>query len=83
MSNLSGNNAILKSEGQTGFSRSFNIVPSYHMIIKLSTGSLTASLLQSTEVIEMCLACLSLLCMLCIILPESSQATDTLIFQSL
>lgn len=71
MSNLSGTNAILKCEGQAGISKSFNVVPSDHMIIKLSTRSLMASLLQSTEVIEMHLACCSLLSVLCIILPQS------------
>lgn len=52
MSNLSGNNAILKSEGQAGISRSFNIVLSYHLLIKLSMHSLIASLLQNTEIIN-------------------------------
>lgn len=62
MSNLSGNNAILKSEGQAGISRSFNIVLSYHLLIKISMHSLIARLLQNTEIIDMWLACLSLQC---------------------
>ena len=59
MSNLSGNNAILKSEGQAGVSISFNIAPFitfYHMLIKLSMHSLMVSLLQNTDIIKMCLA---------------------------
>lgn len=62
MSNYSGNNAILKSEGRAGISRSFNIVLSYHMLIKLSMYSLMANLLQNIDVINMWLACLPLQC---------------------
>ena len=74
MSNLSGNNAILKSEGQAGSSTSLNIFPSYHMIIKISMRSLMANLLQSNEAIKMHFACLSVLCSVTI-LPESLRGS--------
>lgn len=82
MSNSSGNNAILKSEGQAGISTSLNIFPSYHMIIKIAMHSLMANLLQSNEAIKMHFACL----FYCIVLQyylNPYQETGALSSQSL